>query len=127
MPIKSMNKEAKLWHVVLVSFVFPCLVFFVMRFYNNSDSSKLQTITEIETLKKEKASIPYVDYKFEEINYFIEYVSFTPEVMLQLRPTAHLDILEEVNKAVYERVVDSLADNYMELLERTGLKQKEVA
>jgi hypothetical protein len=68
-----------------------------------------------------------VDYKFEEINYFIEYVSFTPEVMLQLRPTAHLDILEEVNKAVYERVVDSLADNYMELLERTGLKQKEVA
>jgi hypothetical protein len=66
-----------------------------------------------------------VDYQYQEEKYFIEYVSFTPEIILQLRPTAHLDILEEVNKAVSERVMDGLNDDYMYLLERVGLNQKE--
>jgi hypothetical protein len=66
-----------------------------------------------------------VDYQFQEEKYFIEYVSLTPEIMLQLRPTAILDILEEVNKAVHEKVIEGLNDNYMYLLERVGVTQKE--
>ncbi len=45
--------------------------------------------------------------------------------MLQLRPTAILDILEEVNKAVHEKVIDGLNDNFMYLLDRVGVNQKE--
>ncbi|HEY9703297.1 MAG TPA: hypothetical protein V6C58_12665 [Allocoleopsis sp.] len=69
-----------------------------------------------------------VDYEyFDAGDYVVSYIAFTPEVLLAMRPDSKFDIVQEVNEAVYQIIVDNLNDSYMHLIERIGIERRESA
>jgi hypothetical protein len=66
-----------------------------------------------------------VDYKYtDHEDVVIEYIAFEPDTLMKVHPMRIIDIMEQINAMVYERVAEDLSENFSFTLSRL-VKAKE--